>query len=117
MMNTTVINGSDALINYSDAEIFDAAGNNDVDRMRELLDSGFDINMTDFDKGMILIHFARIHLLAARIAVWDVANVFAPTFARIVDRVVGRRGLPDAFLTGWTPLHVAAARGRTAHTA
>lgn len=46
------------IVNYSEAEIFDAAGNNDVDRMRELLDSGMDINMYDYDKGWTPLHVA-----------------------------------------------------------
>jgi len=58
MANVDLTLADTSLINYSEAEIYDAAGNNDVDRMRELLDSGFDINMTDFDKGWTPLHVA-----------------------------------------------------------
>eukprot|EP01113_Clastostelium_recurvatum_P024472 TRINITY_DN2921_c0_g1_i2.p1 TRINITY_DN2921_c0_g1~~TRINITY_DN2921_c0_g1_i2.p1 ORF type:complete len:264 (-),score=59.00 TRINITY_DN2921_c0_g1_i2:36-827(-) len=41
-----------------DHEIFEAAGNNDVKRLREFLDCGVDINVTDFDKGWTPLHVA-----------------------------------------------------------
>jgi len=41
-----------------DFEIFDAARNNDVKRVRELLDAGVDINVQDFDRRQTPLHLA-----------------------------------------------------------
>jgi len=54
-------------------DIFEASGNNDVKRLREILDLGIDINATDFDKGWTPLHVAAsrgakqtIEILVAR---------------------------------------------------
>jgi len=39
-------------------DIFEAAGNNDVKKLRELLDNGVDMNITDFEKGWTPLHSA-----------------------------------------------------------
>eukprot|EP01111_Echinosteliopsis_oligospora_P009281 TRINITY_DN2698_c0_g1_i1.p1 TRINITY_DN2698_c0_g1~~TRINITY_DN2698_c0_g1_i1.p1 ORF type:complete len:275 (-),score=96.61 TRINITY_DN2698_c0_g1_i1:162-986(-) len=39
-------------------EVLDCAGTNDVKRLRELLDSGVDVNFQDFDKGWTPLHVA-----------------------------------------------------------
>jgi len=41
-----------------DFEIFDAARNNDVKKVRELLDAGVDINIHDFDRQQTPLHLA-----------------------------------------------------------
>lgn len=42
----------------SDQEIFDAVGVNDVKRVRELLDTGVDVNLLEYSKGWSPIHVA-----------------------------------------------------------
>jgi len=43
---------------FAEQEIFDSVGINDVKRVRELLDMGVDINITDHDRGWSPIHIA-----------------------------------------------------------
>ncbi len=43
---------------FSESEIFDSVGVNDIKRTRELLDCGIDINIQDFDKGWTPLHVA-----------------------------------------------------------
>eukprot|EP01112_Ceratiomyxa_fruticulosa_P014304 TRINITY_DN4086_c0_g1_i6.p1 TRINITY_DN4086_c0_g1~~TRINITY_DN4086_c0_g1_i6.p1 ORF type:complete len:260 (-),score=56.31 TRINITY_DN4086_c0_g1_i6:91-870(-) len=42
----------------NEEEIFEAAGNNDVKRLREFLDNGVDMNITDLEKGWTPLHAA-----------------------------------------------------------
>lgn len=49
---TAIAEALDQYIQQCELELFEACGNSDVERVRELLDSGVDINAVDYDKGM-----------------------------------------------------------------